>query len=424
MAHLISEHGHLLSEHGLCSKLGFLSPERPRTSFANEYYAEWDRSAAQLPDLLKTQKLAAHIERLPLLDISYLEDEAEYRRAYVVLGFLIHAHVWGSSASGPCELVPPQLAEPFLEVCQELGVSPVLSYSGLVLWNWKIIGESSLGDENFPDLPHLTSLASFTGTRGEDAFYHVPVLVEAEGGPLILLLMQAVTAARANDAVFVRSALETSSKLLSEMGKHLPKMYAFLDADMFYHKLRPFLGGGKGMEAKGLSRGVVFKNSDGNEIEIKCIGGSAAQSSLFPFLDHVLGVEHQDAQTRESVFQEMRAYMPGKHREFLDTVAKLPSLRLFVEKHDEDAGIRLAYNDCMAKLRLWRGKHIAVVSKYITTPAKAASTESAETAQSNLTEGLESLMGEELRGTAGAALIPFLRQARDETIGLPNLSRE
>ncbi|KAJ3493226.1 hypothetical protein NLG97_g4861 [Lecanicillium saksenae] len=409
----------LLSGYGICSQLGFLSSEAPATAFANQYYAEWDSIAAQLPSLLKSQNLAAHIERLPLLSTSYLEHELQYRRAYVVLGFLIHGHVWGNSASGPCERVPPQLGEPFLEVCQELGVSPVLSYSGLVLWNWKVTGAPYANYGKFPDLPNLTSLVSFTGTRGEDAFYHVPVLVEAEGGPLIPLLLQAVAAVETNDIAFVRSALETTAKILNDMGAHLPKLYAVLDADMFYHQLRPFLPGGKGMEEKGLPRGIVFQKSDGSEVEVKCIGGSAAQSSLFPFLDHVLGVEHQEAQSRESVFKEMSSYMPGRHREFLDAVRKHPSLRSFVEKQDQDAAVRVAYNDCMTKLRLWRGKHIAVVSKYIVQPARAASAAATAASGSNLNDEFQSPAGEELQGTGGSSLIPFLKQARDETVGLP-----
>lgn len=292
----------LIVEHGICPKLGFLSPARPLTAFANKYYSDWDRIAAQFPRLIESRQLATHIRLLPILSVIHLENELEYRRAYVVLGFLIQAHVWGSAAQTPSELVPSQLAEPFLAVCQELGVQSILSYSGLVLWNWTTI-DSARNDGQFPDLAELTSLVSFTGTRGEDAFYHVPALVEADGGPLIPLLLKATEAAQANDFTFVQEALETCTARLAKLGKHLAKLYGVLDADMFYHQLRPFLAGGKGMESKGLPRGIVFQRADGSEVEVKCIGGSAAQSSLFPFLDHLLGVEHEEAKSSVSVFQ-------------------------------------------------------------------------------------------------------------------------
>lgn len=90
--------------------------------------------------------------------------------------------------------------------------------------------------------------------------------------------------------------------------------------------------------------------------------------------------------------------MPGKHREFLEEVSKLTNLRVFVERHPGDEDLNKAYNDCMKQLRSWRSMHIAIVSKYIVGPGLRA--------------------GEELSGTAGSSPMPFLKQARDETIGV------
>jgi hypothetical protein len=69
------------------------------------------------------------------------------------------------------------------------------------------------------------------------------------------------------------------------------KLFPVLDAQMFFHELRPFLSGGE--------KGMVFQKSDGSVVKVKWVGGSAAQSSLFQFLDLVLGVEHQDADVFE-----------------------------------------------------------------------------------------------------------------------------
>lgn len=109
--------------------------------------------------------------------------------------------------------------------------------------------------------------------------------------------------------------------------------------------------------------------------------------------------------------------MPGAHRDFLSQVAQLPSLREYVEANAEDNELREAYDDCMKKLRAWRGKHIAVVSKFIVQPAReaarAASVEKLEVdGATNTDEDLE------LQGTGGSALIPFLRGARDDTVGV------
>jgi indoleamine 2,3-dioxygenase len=111
--------------------------------------------------------------------------------------------------------------------------------------------------------------------------------------------------------------------------------------------------------------------------------------------------------------------MPGKHREFLQLVSKLPSLRAFVEKNHSCTELNQAYENCMKQLRSWRSKHIAVVSKYIVRPARLA----AHGGQNGITgkkemEEFEADDGEALNGTGGSALIPFLKQARDETVGL------
>ena len=113
----------------------------------------------------------------------------------------------------------------------------------------------------------------------------------------------------------------------------------------------------------------------------------------------------------------MKGYMPGPHRDFLDAVSRIPSLRSFVEARPDDAVLTTAYNHCLARLKSWRAKHIAIVSKYIVQPAReaerAARIEKLETKVPD-----ESDKEWELQGTGGSALIPFLRQARDDTKGV------
>lgn len=114
--------------------------------------------------------------------------------------------------------------------------------------------------------------------------------------------------------------------------------------------------------------------------------------------------------------------MPKKHRDFLNLVSKLTPLRSFVEENKSDSELAGAFDNCLERLRLWRGKHIAVVSKYIVRPARAAATQAPN---GNAVNGdakpkvadIAEENGEELRGTGGTALIPFLRQTRDETVG-------
>lgn len=165
-------------------------------------------------------------------------------------------------------------------------MQPVVSYSGLGNWNWLIRNGGGM------ELENLDTIASFTGTRGEAGFYHLGVLVEYQGGHLVHLLIDAIRAASVDDRATVLQALDETSKAIVVMGNQFPKLHPVLDATFFYRDHRPFMAGGKGMEEKGLPRGMVFQKSDGSEEAHKLVGGSASQSALFPFLDYALGVHH------------------------------------------------------------------------------------------------------------------------------------
>ena len=109
--------------------------------------------------------------------------------------------------------------------------------------------------------------------------------------------------------------------------------------------------------------------------------------------------------------------MPRKHREFLAAVSERPSLRSFVQTHNSDPHLPAAFEDTLTLLRKWRANHIAVVSKYVVRPARQeARQEKVSSAEGH--DDFESSRGEDLQGTAGSALIPFLKQTRDETVGL------
>lgn len=274
------------ADYGISSRYGFLSQDPPRTAFKDAYYQPRDDLIPQLSTLIANGDLEKELDALPLLSVNRLQDEIEYRRAYIVLAFLIHGYVWCQRP--PNQHVPPQLAEPFFEVCDHLRMQPVLSYAGLCIWNWQVRNGGGM------ELEHLETLGSFTGSRGEAAFYHVPVLIEAEAGHLMHLLLDAIDKAGKGQSQPVTQALRDTTSTLVRMGAHLSKFYGVLKPDFFYHGIRPFLAGGNGMEEKGLPSGMVLQRSDGSQKPLKVVGGSAAQSSLVPFLDTVLGVKHED----------------------------------------------------------------------------------------------------------------------------------
>jgi indoleamine 2,3-dioxygenase len=133
-------------------------------------------------------------------------------------------------------------------------------------------------------LDDLDCLVSFTGTRDEAVFYLVPIMVEAEGGRLVSLLLEAMKAAvQGGDYGKILNALEETQQTLPRMSALMKLLHEQCDPEVFYQQVRPFYPGAKGMEEKGMPDGVVFHRSDGTHVNAKCVGGSAAQSSYFQF---------------------------------------------------------------------------------------------------------------------------------------------
>ncbi|EXJ55429.1 hypothetical protein A1O7_08356 [Cladophialophora yegresii CBS 114405] len=58
----------------------------------------------------------------PILDVDLLPGEAEWQRAYVLLGFVIHGHHHGYHKN----IIPLARSEPCLKICDHSGVEPVL----------------------------------------------------------------------------------------------------------------------------------------------------------------------------------------------------------------------------------------------------------------------------------------------------------
>lgn len=320
---------------------------------------------------------------------------------------------------------------PLFEVCDRLEVPPVATYAGVCLWNYKPI----FPDEPADDLDNLACLQTFTGSLDEQWFYLVSVAIEARGAPSILLMLQAMTAARVGNNRVVTECLQQLAEILDEITGLLQRMYDNCDPYIFYNRIRPYLAGSKNMADAGLPKGLLYDDGRNPPEYRQYGGGSNAQSSLIQFFDIVLGVEHRPTgvtrkdqssastedgpKSRHSFIHDMRAYMPGPHRRFLEDVDSIANIRAFVNARRADPALRLAYDACLSMLRAMRDKHIQIVSRYIIVQSRGARRASQSTGSDlpsarNLASAAPTDK-KKLRGTGGTALIPFLKQARDET---------
>jgi len=119
------------------------------------------------------------------------------------------------------------------------------------------------------------------------------VTVEAAGIKPFQILMATMDAVESENYTKAASLLNSLPEKLERLGVVLDRVWENCDPAVFYHVLRPFLAGGKGMEDVGLPNGVFFDlGEEGQGKWLKVAGGSAAQSSLFAFFDVALGVKH------------------------------------------------------------------------------------------------------------------------------------
>jgi indoleamine 2,3-dioxygenase len=170
------------------------------------------------------------------------------------------------------------------------------------------------------------------------------------------------------------------------------------------------------MEAAGLPKGVFYDEGDGKGSWRKYRGGSNGQSSLLQFCDAVLSVNHARC---NGFHAEMRKYMPGPHARFLEDVEAIANIRRYVECQQHNEALLSAFNEAVAALSSFRDKHIALVTRYIIIPSRmgkpASTTHRRDIASLSTKMSHEKPQTQELLGTGGTKMIPFLRTSRDET---------
>ena len=312
------------------------------------------------------------------------------------------------------------------------------TYAAVCLWNFKPLFE----DEDIDNLENLSTLTTFTGSLDESWFYLVSVAIEARSGPIIPLMLDAMAAVRARDSHTVTICLQSFAERLDELGSLLVRMYENCDPHVFYHRIRPFLAGSKNMGDAGLPNGVFYDTGSPHDAFRQYAGGSNAQSSLIQFFDIVLGVEHRPTgdkppgsseneegispPSKHNFIQDMRSYMPGPHRRFLEHVSHVANIRDYVEGHRSDRALCIAYDACLSMLRAFRDKHIQMVSRYIIIKSRESRSHTRSLSPRSAPQVMNIASaasktkdqppgGKKLKGTGGTALIPFLKQARDET---------
>lgn len=365
-------------------------------------FAYWEEIAHDLPKLMAAGKVRATLDDIPVLDVCHLHGKAEDQRAMLLLSYFGHAYVWG--AEDPPDRIPAGVAVPWYEVARRLGRYPVLSYASYALNNWRRLdpkGPISLGN--------IVLLQNFLGGIDEEWFILVHVEIEAKAAPALTAIIQAQTAVQQDQPTFCqlrRSDPNEVEKHLASLANSIGDMHATLlrmpehcDPYIYFHRVRPYIHGWKDHPA--LPFGIVYAGVDayGGKPR-KFRGETGAQSSIVPSLDAALGIVHSDDPLLPYL-REMRDYMPPRHRAFIESIEKGPSIRQYVlQNRQSHPALREVYNECLDKLGLFRSTHLEYAATYIQKQSLSSPYNPTET------------------GTGGTPFLPYLKKHRDETAAL------
>ena len=378
-----------LSDFHISPETGFMPAIPPLTKLPGDHFAPWENLVKNLPELNRTKKLRSEVDKLPELEFSdsTLKNEQEWRRAFTLLSFIGQSYIWGEGQKGLVKKLPKKIAVPWSRASDHLQMKPVGCYASTTLFNY------SLHDPQGPlNAENLYATNTYTGTEDESWFYITFLLVE----------MAAVPALRAIGEVFdhmahhrdeeVQMCLQAIRQSLQDMRKEMGKMTERCKPVTFYVDIRPFQAGSKGLDA--LSDGIIYEGVDQNPHQYH--GANAGQSSIIYAIDVSLGTKHYG--DGKSFINTMKLYMPGKHREFLDKLTKMPPIRDYcLESGNVD--LIADFNSTVEELVKFRTDHVILVTRFIVNQRSHSVNPTLEA-----------------KGSGGTDFMSLLKKVRNETL--------
>ena len=188
--------------------------------------------------------------------------------------------------------------------------------------------------------------------------------------------------------------LKKIKKSLKNVNAIFSKMPEKCDPYVYYHRVRPYIFGTK--DNPDLKKGLIYENQFDNKPQF-FRGETGAQSSIIPFLDGALGIYHSNDNLKHYL-NEMRDYMPPKHRKMIEDVEKKSQAKKLIHKSKT---LTYEYNLCLEEIRKFRAKHLEYAASYIHKQAQI---------NSDVGTG-----GSTVRGTGGTPFMKYLKKHRDET---------
>ncbi len=348
--------------------------------------------ASELPKLLLTNKVQTTIKNLKKDDFSIdllinKENEKEINLAMAHLSFIAHAFIWGGKK--PEKILPEVISDPWVKLSKYLGRPPILSYASYCLDNWY-----KINDDQPIALDNVALINNFLGGVDEDWFVTIHVCIEDAASEAIdsaYKLSKLHENSKTDEFLLNLNRINNSLKKVNEIFSKMPEK---CDPYIYYHRVRPYIFGTK--DNPDLKKGLIYENQYNNEPQF-FRGETGAQSSIIPFLDGALGIEHTNDNLRHYL-NEMRDYMPPNHRKMIEDVEVSSNAKELIYRSKK---LIQKYNSCLEEIRKFRAQHLEYAATYIHKQAQVSN---------SFGSG-----GSTVRGTGGTPFMKYLKKHRDET---------
>ena len=348
--------------------------------------------ANELPKLLLTNNVQNKINKLKVNELSVdillkNKSEKEINLAMSHLSFIAHAFMWGGNK--PEKILPEVVSKPWVKLSKYLGRPPILSYASYCLDNWYKVNQKE------PiSLDNVALINNFLGGVDEDWFVTIHVCIEDAASEAIDAAYKLSKLNESNNVDDFNTNLKKILKSLKNVNNIFSKMPEKCDPYIYYHRVRPYIFGTK--DNPDLKKGLIYENQFNNKPQFYR-GETGAQSSIIPFLDGALGIYHSNDNLRHYL-NEMRDYMPPKHRKMIEDVEKRSKAKDLISQSKKLMNV---YNNCLEEIRKFRAMHLEYAATYIHKQAQVHNTFGTG--------------GSTIRGTGGTPFMKYLKKHRDET---------
>ena len=348
--------------------------------------------ANELPKLLLTNNVQNKINKLKVNELSIdillkNKNEKEINLAMSHLSFIAHAFMWGGNK--PEKILPEVVSKPWVKLSKYLGRPPILSYASYCLDNWYKVNQ-----QEPISLDNVALINNFLGGVDEDWFVTIHVCIEDAASEAIDSANKLSKLNESNNVDDFNTNLKKILKSLKNVNNIFSKMPEKCDPYIYYHRVRPYIFGTK--DNPDLKKGLIYENQFNNKPQFYR-GETGAQSSIIPFLDGALGIYHSNDNLRHYL-NEMRDYMPPKHRKMIEDVEKRSKAKDLISQSKKLMNV---YNNCLEEIRKFRAMHLEYAATYIHKQAQVHNTFGTG--------------GSTIRGTGGTPFMRYLKKHRDET---------